>query len=272
MSLFTSVLCAVDHAGLAPRVLRHAAGFAGIAGVPLTVLSVATGDTHREHASIEALIQDVIPAGTAYLKPPHVRVMRVTQGSAADALLEMVSDGTGLLVAGTRARSGLSRWLLGSTSAALLERAVCPTLLVPPGDLDIVTLTQEGVRLNVGAVLAAVDLAEPNPRQLRLASLLAVRAGQPLVLMTVAGAGMEDAEVEAALRVQSRDLATRPVDHLVVRHGAIAREIAAAAVAEPAGLVVMGLRGPGHGTPGEIATEVLKSRDALVLAVPAERA
>lgn len=272
MSLFTSVLCAVDHTGLAPRVLRHAAGFAGIAGVPLTVLSVATGDTHREHASIEALIQDVIPAGTAYLKPPQVRVMRVTQGSAADALLEMVSDGTGLLVAGTRARSGLSRWLLGSTSAALLARAVCPTLLVPPGDLDIVTLTQEGVRLNVGAVLAAVDLAEPNATQLRLASLLAVRAGQPLVVMTVAGDGMNDADVEAALRAQSRDLATRPVDHLVVRHGAIAREIAAAAIAEPAGLVVMGLRGPGHGTPGEIATEVLKSRDALVLAVPAERA
>jgi hypothetical protein len=40
-------------------------------------------------------------------------------------------------------------------------------------------------------------------------------------------------------------------------------------VAEHAGLVVMGLRARGHGLPGEIATAVLKTKDAVVLAVPA---
>jgi len=31
---------------------------------------------------------------------------------------------------------------------------------------------------------------------------------------------------------------------------------------------VMGLREPGHGLPGEIASAVLKTKDAVVLAVP----
>ncbi|MCC7033410.1 MAG: hypothetical protein IT179_11315 [Acidobacteria bacterium] len=38
--------------------------------------------------------------------------------------------------------------------------------------------------------------------------------------------------------------------------------------AEHAGLVVTGLREPGHGLPGEIAETVLEAKNAIVLAVP----
>ncbi len=267
-SPYAAVLCAIDHSELAPRVLRHAAGFAGIAGVPLSIVSIAAGQ-HRDHTAIDALVRQLLPAGAPYLAPPEVHVLRVTQGTAADAILEMTGPDTGLLVMGTRARTGIPRWLLGSTSASVLERTTCPTLLVAPGDVDIVSLTPDAVRLNVGAVLAAVDLFEPNPAQVEMASALARRSGQPLVLMTVAGSTMSDTDAEAALRQHSEGLHTPPVDHVVVRRGAIAQEIARVAAAEPAGLVVMGLRGPGHGTPGEIASEVLRTRDAVVLAVPA---
>ncbi len=53
----------------------------------------------------------------------------------------------------------------------------------------------------------------------------------------------------------------------VVREGAVADEIDHAAVAEGAGLVVMGLQA--RGDRGAVATAVLKAKDALVVAVPA---
>ena len=225
-------------------------------------------DTREYQAELTRLVESSLPYGAPYLKPPRVRVARITQGHPADAIVELARTGYDLVVAGTHARTGLARWFLGSTSAALLERAPCPTLLVPPGNMDVVTLEANRVVLNVGAVLAAVDLADPNPTQLALAADIASLARQPLVVMTVADEQTTDETAERQLREWSDPLATDVAHHIVVRRGAIADEIHRAAVAEPAGLVVMGLRGSGHGMPGEIATAVLRSRDALVLAVP----
>lgn len=268
MPVFSSILCAVDRSPLASRVLRHAAGLAGLCDAELTLLGVSDDDTREYQAELTRLIESSLPYGASYLKVPRVRVVRITQGHPADAIVELARTGYDLVVAGTHARTGLARWFLGSTSAALLERAPCPTLLVPPGDTQMVTLDTNRVLLNVGAVLAAVDLAEPNPAQLSLAAALASLARQPLVVMTVADDLTTDEAAARQLREWSDPLATDVAHHIVVRRGAIADEIHRAAVAEPAGLVVMGLRGPGHGMPGEIATAVLRSKDALVLAVP----
>jgi hypothetical protein len=58
------------------------------------------------------------------------------------------------------------------------------------------------------------------------------------------------------------------VDRVIVRRGAVAAQIDAAAAEAHAGLVVMGLQERGPGVPGEIATALL-DQDAVVLAVPA---
>jgi hypothetical protein len=53
-----------------------------------------------------------------------------------------------------------------------------------------------------------------------------------------------------------------------VRRGDIPGEISRCALTEGSGLVVMGLRPRPRGTPGTIASAVLKTNRAFVLAVP----
>jgi nucleotide-binding universal stress UspA family protein len=285
MSPFASILCAVDFSNLAPRVLRHAVGLAGACGARLAVITVTHADRRAAEARVLAMLSDVVPAGASYLATPDIQVVYVAVGGPADAILGRAREGVDLIVAGTHSRSGLSRWLLGSTSAAIMEEAMCPTLLVPPGDLEIVTLTASTAALHPGTVLAAVDPTEHNDRQLALASQLASIARQPLALMTVVDAAIvaqqplalpttvdaaaTEQAAEEALRARAKALGLTGVDRFIVRRGQVADQIDQTAMAVHAGLVVMGLRGRGHGRPGEIASSVLKTKDAVVLAVPA---
>jgi hypothetical protein len=54
----------------------------------------------------------------------------------------------------------------------------------------------------------------------------------------------------------------------IVRHGDIAEQISRCAVAERIGLFVMGLRAKSRKQPGAIASAVLRTNSAFVLAVP----
>lgn len=265
----TSVLCAVDSSELAPRVLKHAAGLAGVCGASLTVLHVSPGNPRDAEGTIGALVRVVVPEGAPYIKDLKIRVVHMSIGKPEDAIFNLVREaGIDLLVAGTHSKSGLSRWLLGSTSVALLEQAVCATMLIPPGQQDIVTLSRDSARFHPGTVMAAVDLDEQHPAQLKVASELARLARQPLALMTVAPDGTSDEVATARLRERAEGLAPAPVERFIVRRGNVALEIDHVAVAEHVGLVVMGLQGGDGRKPGEIATAVLRTKDAAVLAVP----
>lgn len=266
MATFTSVLCALDTSHVASRVLRHAVGVAAAFGARLSVLSVTHGDVRASEAALREQLADAVPPGATYPADVRLRAVKLAMGQPVDSILDAARDGVDLIVAGTHSKSGLSRWLLGSTSRALMAETTCPTLLVPQGQIEIVQLERDRAVLRPGAVLLAVDLAEHNDRQLALASACAARAGQPLVALTVVPAGGDMAAAESALRARLAALVPAPVSKYVVRGGAVAEEIDAAAVAEHAGLVVMGLSE--RGERGDVATAVLKAKDAVVLAVP----
>ena len=265
MDAFRSILCSVDASPAAARVLRHAAGFAGAFGARLTVLTVTRDAPAAAEAALRAELARLGPASTAYLPGLEVEVVRLAMGAVVDAILTAVDDDTDLIVTGTHSKSGISRWLLGSTSSALLAETPCPALLVPPGTIDIVDLGPARAELRPGAVLAAVDPAEGNHRQLTLAAACAARSGHPLVAMTVARPGQAEAVAREALAARLSDAGISAA-RLVVRTGAVADEIDHAAVEAHAGLVVMGLSE--RGGRGDVATAVLKAKDALVLAVP----
>ena len=270
MPLFSSILCAVDHSPVAPRVLRHAVGLAAVFNAKLTVLTVQTGDTmSKGEAELRALWREAVPAGAPYATDPHLRVIRVTQGTPADAVLECVEPGTDLLVGGTHARTGLSRWVLGSNSAALLERAPCPILLIPPGATDIVHLDAQSARLDTGTVLVALDSARITQVKLSVASAMASHAGCPVLLLTVAGDGREEAE--RAVAAAGRSLAPLTVHEMVVPQGEhVGTQIAGVAVAQHAGLVVIRVRST-HGVLGaEMASEILRTKSVAVLGVPVD--
>lgn len=259
------VLCAVDGSDVTARVLRHAVGLA--AAMQARLLVVHAGDMPRE--ALEHQVTEATPYGALYEGDAAVRV---EPGAPVEAILRVADEtGAGMIIAGTRARAGVARFLLGSTSAALLQRSGRPVLLIPPGDAEIVSLSHDRVMLHFGVVLAPVDLAETNATQLAWASRFAGLARQPLELMTVLMTDqLSDHDAASALTSRGRGLMPVAPHACIVRRGSVAEEIALCALNEGAGLVVMGLKKQGRGTPGKIASEVLRRQDALVLAVPGD--
>src|SRR4029079_5608919 len=61
---------------------------------------------------------------------PHCRVVR---GESAEAILESADEEKAEIIAlSTHGRSGLARWLFGSTAGKVLESAKCPVLFLHP--------------------------------------------------------------------------------------------------------------------------------------------
>jgi nucleotide-binding universal stress UspA family protein len=262
----SGIVAAVDLGPSSKRVLRHAAALARMLSSPLKIVHVTSdvspaehqrvADFCARHAPYEINLDDV----DIVLRAGRVsdRVHRETLRGAAD-----------LLVIGSRGHGRVARLLLGSSSEALLQSAPAPVLLVPPIDLDIVGITDR-VTLNSGPILVAIDLADRSEHQLETAAQLAQLSRQPLILMTVASSKVTDHDAGAMLRERGRSCPVTP-HSVIVRRGDVADEISRCAVHEGAGLVVMGLRARGRRRPGAIASAVLGTRRAFVLAVPGDQ-
>jgi nucleotide-binding universal stress UspA family protein len=258
------VVAAIDLGPSSRRVLYHAAGFARLWSAQLRVLYV---NADASEAGRQRVIDFCTREGPYEIDPSDLEVI-VRQGRVSEIIhREALRANASLVVMGSRGRGGLAQLLMGSTSGAFLRSAPVPVLLVPPVDIDIVTLSDR-VTLTCGPVLAAIDLAESCTRPLALAAELSAMAHQALLLLTVAPGKIDDHAAGAMLRERSHALAKTKPRAMIVRRGVVAEEITRCAIQENAGLVVMGLRQRQRGTPGVIASAVLKTQRAFVLAVP----
>lgn len=258
------ILCAVDLGPLTGRVLFHAYGLSKVLGAGLRVLHVSAdnGDDLRNRVVAEC------ERAAPYEAAIDSESVTVATGRVSEAIQrEALRCGATLIVVGSRGHGGLARLLLGSTSEALLSTARTPVLLVPPTEFDIISMGDRPA-LTCGPVVVAVDLAAPCDHQLRLASRLAQLAAQPLILMTVARSKTSDHDAAAQLRERGHNLEPIRPTSLIVRRGDVTEEISRCAVSEGSGLVVMGLHEAPRGRPGVIATALLKTGRAFVLAVP----
>jgi len=259
------VLAAIDQGASSARVVLHAAGFARLLSVPLQVLHVTSGSDPQ---AVDQLLEFCSRQGPYAVDLTESDVV-VRSGLVSEAIhREAVRQGARLIVMGSRGHGRVASLLLGSTCEAVLRDAPAPVLLVPPIDLEIVDINDH-VRLTCGPVLAAIDLAENSDAQIQLAGDMAQLAGQPLLLLTVAARQLDDHEAGAMLRARAHDSKSCKPRAMIVRHGDIPEEISRCAIAEGAGLVVMGLRARGRGRPGATAAAVLRTNRAFVLAVPA---
>jgi nucleotide-binding universal stress UspA family protein len=260
-----SVIAAIDLGPSSAHVLYHAAGFARMLSARLCVLHV----TSEPAEGMRQEVLDFCVEKGPYEIDLGVDDVVVRNGQVSEAIYrEAAHQQAGLIVMGVRDRGGISRRLLGSTSDAVLRNAAVPVLLVPPTDFDIVNISDRA-SLTSGPVLAAIDRNDFSARQLRLAGRLAAASGQALLLMTVAPRTVDEHDASARLRQHAHELNGGVKPHaMIVRRGGVAEEISRCAVTEGAGLVVMGLRG--RGRPGAIASAVLRTKRAFVLAVPHE--
>ena len=259
-----TVIAAIDLGPSTVRVLRHAAGFARLLSSPLKIVHVTSEPSPAEYQRVADFCVRHAPYE---IDLDQVEIV-LRAGHVSEAVhREAVRAGAELVVIGSRGHGRIARLLLGSSSVAVLRSAPAPVLLVPPIDLDIVDLADR-VTLNSGPILAAVDLADACEHQLRSADRLAQISRQPLLLMTVAARKLSDHQAGVMLRERAHHVDVLKPSAFIVRRGAIAQEISRCAVQEGAGLVVMGLRSRPRSTPGVIATAVLKTNRAFVLAVP----
>ncbi len=168
----------------------------------------------------------------------------LVEGQVVPELLELAEARWAmLLVAGTAAREGIERVLVGSVSGALAAAAPCPVVAVPRGAaLD-----------DPGPVVAGYDGSAHSLRAARHAASLAARLGRELVLLHVTrGEGVEpDEELARELYAAGvgglGDDPGRPALDLKVRleveEGDPVQVLAAVAREQAAALLVTGTRG-----------------------------
>ena len=258
------VMCAVDLGPATAHVLYHAVGLARVMEAALKIVHVAPETSPAVH---DRVWEECVKAAPYQSEFDRQDVL-IRTGPVPETIdRETAAVGATLLVMGSLGHGGLARLLLGSTSEALLRETRTPVLLVPPIDMDIVSAGDRAA-LTCGPVLAAVDLAEDSRHQIETASRMAGLAHQPLLLLTVAHGGMSNRGASEQLRDRAHGLSPVKPEALIVRTGDVAEEISRCAVTEGTGLVVMGLRERPRGRPGAIASAVLKTGRAFVLAVP----
>jgi len=289
-----SILCPVDFSEESRQALRWASTILQHRGGELTVLTVVEpllAETAGIRLSIDLARKETESALRSFVNetlPNRVRTglhlhLNVATGSPSELILQTSrTRNTQLIVMATHGRAGIKKWLLGSTTEAVLRQAQCALLAIPRGaalhgdDLDgrlrKIALATDFRQSSAAATQWALDIAA----EMRI-PLVFVHVVEPVMVQPQWQALIDDVDSErvaagqrmlATLSEEARDSSTEQV--VAIGHPADA--IAAAAAEHGVDLVVMGLARTeyaGNQLPGSIAYRVLTGGRIAVVAVPA---
>jgi nucleotide-binding universal stress UspA family protein len=273
------VLCAIDDGEVSRHAVRAAAWLARVLGTELVLahafdpmdipatprearLERGITDDHVEQVARRAaqlLVRDAAASVAA------VEVAgELVEGQVVPELLDLAeARWATLLVAGTAARGGIERVLIGSVSGALATAAPCPVVVVARG----AALEERG------PVVAGFDGSEHSMRAARHAAALAARLGRELVLVHVtrdegveAGEGLAR-ELYASVGGAGDDFEVR----LEVEDGDPAQVLAAIGREQAAALLVTGTRGRNalsSALLGSVSVELVAAAGRPVALVP----
>ena len=220
---------------------------------------------------LDGLVQDSGLAGSVE--------RRIETGDPATVLLRIAEDElVDLIVVGTRRRGPVASAILGSVSAAVVSRATCPVVAVPPA-----------ARLGSGSLVCAVDDSPEAVSAVRVARRLADQLGVDLLVAnavatppvpSASAVPSGPAEVTDAERRRAEELlAGLAFEHGLgtdverrVSFGSEAEAIAQLADEEDATLVVVGARRRGalmSLVAGSVSHDLRTTSSRPTLVVPA---
>jgi nucleotide-binding universal stress UspA family protein len=290
MSTIPIILHPTDFSEPARRALNLAGSLAHHEGARLLVLHV----TNPLKDAANVLLDDPSPdrkrqlLEQLQLQTPGVPFeSRLAFGGAAAEILKAAQEtGCGLIVMGTRGRTGLGRLLLGSVAEQVVRNAPCPVVTVnsPSREPAAEAEVSSGTAVPIRSVLHATDFSGPCAEAFRVACELAGDQSARLTVVHVAVpppiAPMnqpappplpEDprGKLEELLRVAQASAPGLQADYRVER-GDAAPRIVSAAQETRCDLIVMGTHGRtglGRVLMGSVAEQVLRTAPCPVATV-----
>jgi nucleotide-binding universal stress UspA family protein len=208
------------------------------------------------------------------------------EGRPADAIIaEARRLDVDLIVVGSRGHGRLTSLLLGSVSAAVVDRAPCSVLVARTDEVTRALLAIDGSRSARSAAriaatwspfaavpIAVVTVAEPVRPWTRAINPAFVTRARRTAEHLARNASSEATQIAEEVVEGLRQAGRSATAH--VREGDVASEVIAAAGEHDADLVMVGCRGRSRMRTfllGSVARDVLLASDASVMVVRAER-
>jgi len=289
------ILVPLDGSELAEGALPYAVALAKALGERVTLLTVWEGTESELGANFPSMAMEIEAKARAYfgsyLRGIEARLIDsvpvqalVREGSATEEITRTADEiGARALVVATHGRSGIGRWLYGSTASHLLRHSTVPVLAVGPHALD-----HPQADVSFTHIMTPLDGAPLSEAALPDATVLASKLGARLSLVRIVQWAVQaypytlpdayipqvDDEIEAGatayLRQKEADVRGIDVSAFVVR-GAIADGLLDFIEKEAVDLVVMTTHARGglaRAALGSVADRVLQGLAPVLLIRP----
>ena len=142
--MYDRILFPTDGSEGAEVAIEHAIALAELAGIPVHLLYVVDTTAARGTDAYAGISLDRLnAAGDEHLDAVREQfesaaidvTTEVVEGTPSTSIVEAATDGD-LVVMGTHGRTGLDRYLIGSTTEKVVRTADVPVVTVPVTDLD----------------------------------------------------------------------------------------------------------------------------------------
>lgn len=305
MTQFKTIVVPTDFSDNADQAVRYAHALASTTNgkvhcvhcvdVGFAASGVVDGvyvSTAELHASLDSLKQHAQEELDKYVKLEHFRGIEITPhlrvGPAPDEIAALADEvGGDLVIVGTHGRTGLDRFVFGSTCDKIVRTSKVPVLSVKHGEHEF--LDKDGKTLNIKNILCPMDFSEFSRGALTIAADLAKDFGARLILTHVVDARFDYPEWTAQVALNnSEHLVKAAQDYLDqvsgefnhietkvdVERGIPHKRVADLVKEEDIDLVVMpthGRKGLAHALLGSVTEKIVRLAPCPVLTIrPAE--
>ena len=291
------ILIPLDGSPLAEGALAYGAAFARALDERIVLITAWEGGETEIASDFPSMALEIEQKANAYYSEyldkirarlgPGLKVeTRVVAGDASEQILKAAEDTRArLLVIGTHGRSGVGRWVYGSTAGHLLREAMLPLVVVGPHALQRPTAD-----VSLKHILVPLDGSALSESALPVATTLASALGARLTLVRVVGWAVQtypyslpdayipqiDEELEAGAKAyltrKESEIKGVPVDAFIVR-GALADGLMDVSEKQSVDLIVMtthARRGLARAALGSTADRMLQAKVPVALVRPVE--